>query len=260
MLVDSHCHLDLLQDYDGAVQRAKQAGVAYLQTIGTSLPALPKLLDIANQYDNVFASAGVHPCSVKKEQDIPSVDELVSWGKEQKVTAFGETGLDYYHPEYNKIAQQGSLLHHIYAGCELGLPLIIHNRNSDLDCQQILATEYKKQEFSGLIHCFASDLAFAKKALDIGFYISISGIITFSNAQKLIEVVAYTPLERLLVETDSPYLAPVPMRGKTNEPAFVKFVAQKIADIKGISKDLVEEHTTNNFFKLFAKAKGQAHV
>ncbi len=260
MLVDSHCHLDLLADADGAIKRAKEAGVKYMQTVATSLDNMDALLAFAEKYPEVFASVGMHPCSVKTAADVVELDKLLKISQHPKVIAFGETGLDYYHPGYSKIDQRNSLLNHIYASQQVELPVIIHNRNSDDDCQQILAAEYKAHPFNGLIHCFASDLKFAKAVLDIGFYISIAGIITFKNNDALVEVVRYTPLDMLLVETDSPYLAPIPMRGKKNEPAFVNFVAAKIAELKGLDLESVKMQTTNNFFNLFTKAGVIANV
>lgn len=254
MLVDSHCHLNLCQDIDGVIQRARSAGTKYMQTIATSFEQVEGLLKIAENDECIFVSSGVHPCSVKKQTDVAKIDELLNFAKHPKIIGFGETGLDYYHPDYNKKYQQESFINHIYASQEEKLPVIVHNRESDSDCAQILTKEYKNKQFPGLIHCFASDANFAKAALDIGFYISISGIITFKNAQNLVDVVKYVPLDMLLIETDSPYLAPIPMRGKTNEPAFVKFVAEKIAEIKQLDFSQIAQQTTDNFFNLFSKA------
>jgi TatD DNase family protein len=254
MLVDSHCHLNLCQDPAQVIQRAKAAGVEHMQTIATDLAQVEGLLAIAEQNEGIFVSAGVHPCSVKEKKDIVKVEELLELAKHPKLIGLGETGLDYYHPDYNKLFQQESFINHIYASQEIKLPVIVHNRNSDQDCAHILTSQYKTKAFPGVIHCFASDINFAKTALDIGFYISISGIVTFKNATNLTDVVKYVPLNMLLIETDSPYLAPEPMRGKTNEPAFVKFVAQQIAKIKGIEFHEAAKQTTDNFFNLFNKA------
>ena len=254
MLVDSHCHLNLCQSPEQVIARAKAAGVEHMQTIATDLTQVEDLLKIADQNEGVFVSAGVHPCSVKSKNNIARVEELLELAQHPKLIGLGETGLDYYHPDYNKLCQQESFINHIYASQEIKLPVIVHNRNSDEDCAQIITSQYKAKTFPGLIHCFASDITFAKKALDVGFYISISGIVTFKNAQNLIDVVKYVPLDMLLIETDSPYLAPQPMRGKTNEPAFVKFVAEQIAQIKNITFSEVAKQTTDNFFNLFSKA------
>ncbi|AVP87012.1 putative deoxyribonuclease YcfH [Candidatus Phycorickettsia trachydisci] len=253
MLVDSHCHLNMLPDSLESIKRANAAGVSYMQTICTKLSEIDELLNIV-QEDGIFASCGVHPCHIKQDTDIPSVDRLVELSQHKKIIGFGETGLDYYYQQHNKQAQIKSFTNHIEASSMKGLPLIVHTRDADSDMSNILRSEYENSKFSGLIHCFTSDINFAKKVLDIDFYISISGIVTFKNAAAIVEVVKYVPLDRLLIETDSPYLAPVPMRGKQNEPAFVRFVAEKIAELKNISKEKVAEQTTNNFFKLFTKA------
>lgn len=253
MLVDSHCHLNMLQDYEDAIKKAKDSGVKHMQTICTQLSEIDDLLKIAEK-DGIFASCGVHPCNIKQDLDIPSVDTLIKLSKHKKIIGFGETGLDYYHPDYHKSAQTKSFMNHIEASSKEGLPLIVHTRDADNDMGNILRSEYDNSKFLGLIHCFTSDVNFAKKVLDIDFYISISGIVTFKNATSIAEVVKYTPLDRLLIETDSPYLAPVPMRGKQNEPSFVRFVTEKIAELKNISVEEVAEKTTNNFFRLFSKA------
>jgi len=253
MLVDSHCHLNMLPDSNQAIKNAKEAGVSYIQTICTKLSEIDELLNIAKE-EGIFASCGVHPCHIKQESDIPSVDMLLELSQHKKIIGFGETGLDYYYPQHNKQAQIKSFSNHIEASSTTGMPLIVHTRDADSDMSSILRSEYENGKFSGLIHCFTSDISFAKKVLDIDFYISISGIVTFKNASAIVEVVKYVPLDKLLIETDSPYLAPVPMRGKQNEPAFVRFVAEKIAELKNIPKEQVARQTTDNFFKLFTKA------
>jgi TatD DNase family protein len=251
MLVDSHCHLNLCQDLEGVITRAKAAGVKYMQTIATTMEQVEALISIAKAHEGIFVSAGVHPCNVKSRQDIVSINGLLASGNLPEVIGFGETGLDYYHPDYDKKSQRSSFLNHISASSQINLPLIVHTRSAAQDTSDILESEYKNHSFKGLIHCFAQDLAFARKMLDLDFFISISGIITFKNTNELQEVVKYTPLEKMLIETDSPYLAPIPKRGKTNEPAFVKFVAASIAEIKGLAIELVEQRTCDNFFTLF---------
>lgn len=253
MLVDSHCHLNMLPDSGDAIKKARDAGVQYIQTICTKLSEIDELLKIVEE-DGIFASCGVHPCHIKQDLDTPSVDTLVQLSQHKKIIGFGETGLDYYYPEHNKSAQIKSFINHIEASSKEGLPVIVHTRDADSDMSNILRSEYENSKFSGLIHCFTSDINFAKKVLDIDFYISISGIVTFKNAASIVEVVKYVPLDRLLIETDAPYLAPVPMRGKQNEPAFVRFVAEKIAELKNISVEKVVGQTTDNFFRLFTKA------
>lgn len=254
MLVDSHCHLNMLtkhEDLANIVRRAEENGVKYLQTICTKLEDLPEILAITQRFPNVYASVGVHPAEV--QATIISSEELIKLTNNPKITALGETGLDYF---YNKdLSQQKlqreSFAEHIKASCATNLPVIVHTRDAEEDTYQIIA-DYKKQHaFPGLIHCFTASEDFARKILDLDFYISISGIITFKNSEALRSIAAFVPLERLLVETDSPYLAPVPMRGKTNEPSFVKYVAEVIAQVKGISFEQCAQQTSDNFFRLF---------
>lgn len=257
VLIDSHCHLDMLDSYDSLdaiVQRASEAGVSYMQTICTKLENLPAILAISEKYDNIFASVGVHPSEVTKVTD---AKELIRLAKHPKIIGLGETGLDYY---YNKDLSQNSLqrvafAEHIKASCENKLPVIVHTRDAEDDTYNII-TEYKRQhDFPGLIHCFTASREFARKILDLGFYISISGIVTFKNATDLQEIVKLIPLNRMLIETDSPYLAPVPRRGKTNEPSYVKYVAEFIAHLKAISFEECATQTTDNFFNLFNRVR-----
>jgi len=257
IIVDSHCHLDRLKDYDSTdniVARAAEFDVKYLQTICTRLDQFENILSIAKKYDNVFASVGVHPSEV---EEVTPAQELIDLAKDKKVIGLGETGLDYF---YNKDSnhqnmQRESFEQHIIASQENGLPIIVHTRDAEDDTLRIISEGKKKQEFSGLIHCFTASKEFATKMLDLGMYISISGIVTFKNAASLQEAAKFIPLDRMLVETDSPYLAPVPKRGKTNEPSYTKYVAEFIAELKGISTAEVAEQTTNNFFELFTKAE-----
>jgi TatD DNase family protein len=244
----------MCQDIPQVIQRAKAAGVAYMQTICTELKQIPDLIKIVDEQDGVFASVGVHPCNIKSTEQIPSVDELVDITKHKKIIGLGETGLDYYHSQDYKKEQRDAFLNHIQVSQITDIPLIVHTRDADDDTAQYLAMEYKNLPFRGLIHCFGSDIGFARKVLDVGFYISISGIVTFKNAEILRDVVKYVPIDRLLIETDAPYLAPVPMRGKKNEPSFVTFVASRIAEIKALSISQITLQTTDNFFKLFDKA------
>ncbi|WP_341793651.1 MULTISPECIES: TatD family hydrolase [unclassified Rickettsia] len=253
MLIDSHCHLNLLTkdtDLDSVIQRAMANGVQYMQAICTKLEDLPDILQIAEKYKNVFASVGVHPCEVKQTV---SVEEIIKLSHHPKIIGIGETGLDYYHTPYDKQQQKDLFVQHIYAASVTKLPIIVHTRDAEEDTIDILTSEMKNDNFPGLIHCFTSSKDLAKKMLDIGLYISMSGIITFKNATDLQEIVKYVPLERLLIETDSPYLAPTPMRGKQNEPAFVRYVAEKVAELKGITSIEVANATTHNFKKLFSK-------
>ena len=256
ILVDSHCHLDMLVDYDShdnIIKRAIESNVHYMQTICTKLENFPKILSIAENYKNVFASVGIHPSEVRK---VISASELINLAKNDRVVGLGETGLDYH---YNKdIAQQKlqkqSFEEHIKASCENKLPIIVHTREAEDDTYDIIASYKKTDNFPGLIHCFTASERFARKILDLGFYISVAGIVTFKNADELRSIIKFTPLDRLLVETDSPYLAPVPNRGKTNEPSYVKYVVEAIANLKGITFIECAKQTTDNFFTLFNKA------
>ena len=254
MLVDSHCHLDLLASKDNVsdiIARADKRGVKYLQTICTNLENFPNILKIAEEFECVYASVGVHPTDATADT---SYLELLSLSNHPKVIGLGETGLDYYHDMSKKIAQKHSFIQHIIAAQNSSLPVIVHTRDADDDTIDIMTCEMKNASFLGLIHCFTSSKDLARKMLDLGIYISISGIITFKNTDYLREIVKFLPLDRLLIETDSPYLAPVPMRGKTNEPAYVEFVAKTIAELKNTPILHIAEQTTKNFFDLFAKA------
>ncbi|MFK7967594.1 MAG: TatD family hydrolase [Rickettsiaceae bacterium] len=256
ILVDSHCHLDMLTEYDShdnIVKRAFDSNVHYMQTICTKLENISKILAIAENYSNVFASVGVHPSEVNR---LITIQELINLSKHPKIIGLGETGLDYY---YNKDhsqqqLQRKSFEEHIKASCESNLPVIVHTREAESDTYDIMNSYKKMHNFPGLIHCFTASENFARKVLDLGFYISIAGIITFKNAEELRSIVKFIPLDRLLLETDSPYLAPVPQRGKTNEPSYVKYVAQVISDLKEVTLEECAEQTTKNFFTLFSKA------
>lgn len=258
-IVDSHCHLDMLTehgDISDIVARANEAGVSYLQTICTKMANFDNILSIAKQYPNVFASVGVHPSEVSAVDDIVTAEELIKSSNDQKVIGLGETGLDYF---YNKDSEQlkkqrASFEQHIVASHANKLPVIIHTRDAEDDTTDIISSMKRKGDFPALIHCFTSSRSFARKMLDMGLYISISGIVTFKNAKELQEAVKFIPLDRMLVETDSPYLAPVPKRGKTNEPSYTKYVVDFISELKGIAAEEVAEQTTQNFFGLFQKA------
>jgi TatD DNase family protein len=256
MLVDSHCHLDFPEfaaDFDGVMARARDAGVGAMVTICTRLSRFDEIRAIAEARDNVWCTVGVHPHEAAEEGvDAPS--RLLELARHDKVVGFGETGLDYYYEHSPREAQQRSFRAHIAAARQAGLPLIVHTRDADDDTVAILTEEHAKAPFTGLIHCFTSSRELAEKMLDIGFYISISGIVTFKKAEALRETVRAVPLDRLLVETDAPYLAPVPHRGKRNEPAYVAGTAACVAELKGLAPDALARATTDNFFRLFAKA------
>ena len=256
MLVDSHCHLNFEQlssELDDVVARARAAGVGHMLTIGTKLREFAAVRAIAEGYDNIHCSVGVHPNEAESENDEVSTAKLIELAAHPKVVGIGETGLDYFYEHAPRELQTKSFRQHIAAARETGLPLIVHTRDADQDTIDILQDEYGKGPFTGVIHCFSSGWKVAEKSMEIGFYISISGIVTFKAAEELREHVRKIPLDRLLVETDSPYLAPVPKRGKTNEPAFVAHTAAQVAALKGVDTDRLASITTDNFFKLFNK-------
>lgn len=256
MLVDSHCHLDYLDregDLAGVLARARDAGVGTMLTIGTRLSEFEHVRAIAEAHDDVWCTVGVHPDEAAGE----GVDEpaaLIEQAAHPQVVGVGESGLDYYYEHSPRAAQQASFRGHIAAARETGLPLVVHTRDADDDTMAILEEEQGRGAFSGLIHCFSSGEALARRALDIGFYISFSGIVTFKKAAAIQEVARTVPLERMLVETDAPYLAPMPLRGKRNEPAYVAHTAAFIARLRGIPVSEVARITTDNFFRLFTKA------
>jgi TatD DNase family protein len=257
MLIDSHCHLDfeqLAKDEAGVLQRARNAGVMGMLTIGTRLDQFDRVRAIAERHDNVWCSVGVHPHEAKEEgQRTPGV--LIEATRHPKVIGIGETGLDFYYEHSPREKQAESFRTHIAASRQTGLPLIVHSRDADRETGDMLEEEARVGAFPGVIHCFTSGPVLARRALDLGLYISISGIVTFKAADDLRAVVRGIPLERLLVETDSPYLAPVPKRGKSNEPAFVGHTAAKVAELKGVTADELARVTTDNFFRLFTKAE-----
>lgn len=256
MLVDSHCHLDYLEkdgDLDAVLERARAAGVERLVTIGTKLSSFDEVLAIAERFDDVCCSVGVHPHEAAEEgQKDP--DRLIALAAHPKVVGIGETGLDYYYEHSPRGAQQQSFRSHIAAARETDLPLIVHARDADDDTVKILQDEYAQAPFRGVIHCFTAGPALAQAALEIGFYISLAGVVTFKKAEALRDTVRQVPLDRLLVETDSPYLAPVPMRGKRNEPAFVAHTAAALADLLEVSPEALTKTTGENFRRLFSKA------
>lgn len=257
LLVDSHCHLNydvLRNDIDGVLLRAQAAGVKVMQTICTKISEFHIIKDLTEKYPNLYCSVGVHPNEVSNE-GIVSVSNLLDLTDHEKVIGLGETGLDYYYETSDRNSQRESFLNHIEVSRKTGLPIIIHNRNSDEDMIDILKQEMKRGEFKALLHCFSSSEKLAKEALDLGIYISISGIVTFKNASPLRDIVKTLPLDRLLIETDAPYLAPEPMRGKSNEPSFVKHTLVFLADLIGKTPNNLADITTENFYRLFSKAK-----
>ena len=257
MLVDSHCHLDYPQlsgDLDGVLARAEDAGVGAMLTISVSLKTFDAVRAIAEQHDHIFCTVGVHPHEAEKEPDTVA-QKLIELAQHPKVVGIGETGLDYFYEHSPRETQQMVFREHIAAARETGLPLIVHTRDADDDTASMLADEMGKGAFPGLIHCFSSSAQLAEKAIDLGLYISISGIATFKAAQNLRDTITDLPLNRLLVETDAPYLAPVQHRGKNNEPSFVAHTAEKVAELQDITPEALATATTDNFFRLFTKAQ-----
>jgi TatD DNase family protein len=253
MLVDSHCHInfpDLAARLPEVLANMRHNGVSHALVIGVSRPKYPEVLALAEAHDNLFATVGVHPDDPDAEEF--SEDELVAHAAHPKVVGIGETGLDYHWCEGDLTWQHERFRTHIRAARRVGLPLVIHTRESAADTVRLMREE-NAGEVGGVMHCFTESWEVAQAALDQGFYISLSGIVTFKNALQVKEVAQKVPLDRLLVETDSPYLAPVPFRGKTNEPAYVKHVAEHIAELRGLSFEAVAAATTDNFFRLFAK-------
>ena len=257
MLVDSHCHLDFKDfenEVDQVIERAGAVGVGLMVTICTQLAAFDQVLALAERYDNVLCSVGIHPHEADKEPDVDA-DRLIDLAGHPKVVGIGETGLDYFYEHSPREAQKRNFLAHIYAARETHLPLIVHTRDAEEDTADILTREMGEGAFTGVLHCFTSSAALARTALDLGLYISLSGIVTFKNATDLHDTAKRIPLDRLLVETDAPYLAPVPQRGKRNEPAFVAHTAAHIAELRGLTAGALAQATTDNFFRLFNKAR-----
>ncbi|RMD95018.1 MAG: TatD family deoxyribonuclease [Alphaproteobacteria bacterium] len=255
-VTDSHCHLDF-PDFEGerdaVVARARAAGVHRMVTICTRLRHEPRVRAIAEAHEGVFYAAGTHPMSAA-EEPMATVEELVQLARHPKFVGIGETGLDYHYTAETKVAQQESLLVHIEAARRTGLPLIIHARDADEDMARILTEEHRAGAYSCVMHCFSSGAALAEAALELGFYLSMSGIAAFPKSHALREIFAAAPLERILVETDSPYLAPPPFRGKRNEPAHVIHTARVGAEIFGLDYPAFAAATEANFDRLFSKA------
>jgi TatD DNase family protein len=254
MLVDSHCHLDFadLGDINAVMERARAAGVGICVSISTEMKTFPAVRAVAEQYPDVWCSVGVHPHEAQKEP-LADTAPLLAEAAHAKVVGIGETGLDYYYEHALRAAQQENFRIHIAAGRQTGLPVIVHTRDADDDTIAILEDEMGKGAFTGLIHCFTGTQRLADAALALGLSISVSGIATFKNSQALRDVIKSVPLDRLLVETDAPFLAPMPLRGKTNEPAFVVHTARMLAALKGVSESELAAATTANFLRLFSK-------
>lgn len=257
MLVDSHCHLNfpqLYEDLDECLSQMQQNGVDYALCVGTRADNWDRIVQLANDHSNLFASVGIHP-DERLDDFVLTRDFLLKYTTNPKVIAIGETGLDYFRIKDEDMTwQQERFILHIETAKEVELPLIIHTRESIVDTLAIMR-EYDAMKAGAVMHCFTENLDSAKKCLDLGFYISISGIVTFKNALVVQEVAKYIPLDMLLIETDAPFLAPSPFRGKTNHPALVKYTAQYIADLKGVGIERLAQDTSDNFFKLFKKAR-----
>jgi TatD DNase family protein len=254
-IVDSHCHLDyegLAEHLPEVIARAEAAGVGLMVSIGTRVRKFDRLLRIAEENVNVFCTVGTHPHNAHEELDV-SVAEFVELSRHPKVVGIGEAGLDYHYDLSPRDAQEQGFRLHIAAARETGLPLVIHSREAEADTTRILEEEMAKGAFKPLLHCFTSDVSLARAGLKLGAYVSFSGILTYKSAENLREAAREVPVDRLLVETDAPYLAPVPHRGKTNEPAFVVNTLDTLATIKGASAAEMARATSDNFFRLFSK-------
>ena len=262
MFVDSHCHLDfpqLSQDLDGVLARAENAGITTMLTICTSLGNFAPVRAIAASHPQIWCSAGVHPHEAENEPDAVC-DQLVEIAQaDPLVIGIGECGLDYYYDNSPRAVQRDVFRQHIRASRKTQLPLIVHTRDADEDTVAIMREEAEEGAYPGVIHCFTASRWLAEQAMELGFYISISGIATFKSAQDIRDTIKHIPLDRLLVETDAPFLAPVPKRGKSNEPSFVPFTAAKVADLKDLKVEDLGQITTANFFTLFSKASPDGH-
>jgi TatD DNase family protein len=257
MLVDSHCHLDVpdfSEELDEVVKRSLEVGVGHVLTICTHVTKFEQVLAVAERYDHIYCSVGIHPHNAEDEPEVKAA-ELIELAQNPKVVGIGETGLDFFYEHSPKDIQEAYFREHIKASRETGLPIIIHSRDAEDKTIEILRDEMGKGVFPGVLHCFSSDRRLAEAALEMGIYVSFSGILTFKKAQNLRDTAAGVPLDRLLVETDAPYLAPIPNRGRRNEPAFVVHTAQALAKIKNLPDEELFKITTENFFTLFSKAK-----
>ena len=257
MIIDSHCHLNM-ETFNGdlteVIGNAKRNNIAGMLTISTKIDEFKNISNIAKNNENIWYSLGIHPHNVDENfNNVGSI--IVNYNQDKKFIGIGETGLDYFYKNTNKELQKQSFIKHIQLSRETKLPIIVHTREADKDTISILKNEYNKEPFNGLIHCFTATQELANEVLELGFYISISGIITFKNAETLRKVVKSIPKERLLVETDAPYLSPVPLRGKRNEPANVIHTANYLANLLNMPQNELYEQTTGNFFNLFSKAE-----
>lgn len=257
MLVDSHCHLDfpeLAQARDAVLARADAAGVRTLVTISTRVARFAEIRAIAEAHPQIYCTIGTHPHNAAEEPDV-TADDLLAHAAHEKVVGIGEAGLDHHYDNSPREAQENGFRVHIDAARRSALPLVIHARSADEDIARILEEESARGSFLFVLHCFSGGAELARRALALGGYISFSGILTFKNAASVREVAGFAPLDRILVETDAPFLAPVPHRGKPNEPGFVRHTAETLGEIRGLCLEEMAAVTTDNFFRLFSKAK-----
>jgi len=257
MLVDSHCHLNykgLAEQQGEVLERARARGVTAMLNIATRESEWDEVLAAAEGHPDVWASVGIHPHDADQHPEVDAA-KLARRAAHPRVVGIGETGLDYYYDKSDRQRQQDSFRRHIHASQETGLPIIVHTRDAEADTLALLGEEMGRAAYPGVIHCFTASADFARKALDLGLYISISGIVTFKNAADLQATAKWLPQSRLLIETDSPFLAPVPHRGKTGEPAFVADTLAFLAELRGEDRDALAATTSDNFYRLFSKAK-----
>jgi TatD DNase family protein len=260
LIVDSHCHLDyegLAEQLDGILQRCEAAGVGLMLSISSRVKNFPRLLAIAEAHENVFCTVGTHPHNAHEELDVP-VSELVRLTQHPKVVGLGEAGLDYHYDLSPREAQMQGFRNHIAAAREAGLPLVIHTRMAEDDTAKVLEEEMAKGAFKAVLHCFTSQQWLAEKGAALGLYVSFSGILTYKSAEDIRTTAKALPIDQLLVETDAPFLAPVPYRGKSNEPSFVVKTLEQMASVRGVSPAEMAGITSNNFFRLFDKVKRPA--
>ena len=256
MFVDSHCHLNykgLVEQQVDVLARARESGVSAMLNISTRECEWDDVIGLAEQESDVWASVGIHPHEADQHVGMDCA-KLVEKSAHPRVVAIGETGLDYYYDKSDRAQQCTGFREHIKASRETGLPIIIHTRDAEADTAAILTEEMREGAFTGVIHCFTASAAFARIALDLGMYISLSGIVTFKNAQDLQDVAKWLPEDRLLVETDAPFLAPIPHRGRAGEPAFVADTACFVAQLRGVAPEILAQQTSDNFYNLFSKA------
>ena len=257
LIVDSHCHLDydgLYEHLPAVLQRAEAAGVGLVLSISSRIRNHAKIIGLAEKHDNVFCTVGTHPHNAHEELDIP-VSEIVKLTQHPKVVGIGEAGLDYHYDNSPRDAQMQGFRNHIAAARETGLPLVIHTREAEEATAKVLEEEMAKGHFKALLHCFTSQQWLAERAVELGLTVSFSGILTYKTAQNLRDTAAALPEDRILVETDAPFLSPIPMRGKSNEPAFVAHTLDVLAQTRGVSREHMARVTSANFFRLFDKVK-----